>query len=309
MADFDTPFGNAASRRFPSDAEHATGFACGPLDITLFNGLFYRLEAEIGSVLSYAGVTQSDADMTQLRQAIITIIEGITGLGNTDGYVLLSQARARLPIFPEIVSSDYKINLSAPATGTVRVPAGVTFMHRGIYPFVTVETNLSTSASKTYHVRWDAATNAIALKDLSNGTYNPGAAAETAVLFDSTYDDMLIARVVTNASNVATITSLANAHSIAMTTEVRDARGAYTGNATPTAGWQDGVMPSAISNYNTVTLNWARKPHVAMTAMGDFITNTSAQEWNVGIRALSRYQVAVWTQGDADGNMGAEIWL
>src|SRR5690606_7581460 len=48
------------------------------------------------------------------------------------------------------------------------------------------------------------------LKYLLDGAYNPTTLAETDPVFDSTFDDMLVARIVTNASNVATITSLAN---------------------------------------------------------------------------------------------------
>jgi len=123
--------------------------------------------------------------------------------------LLMSQAMARLPIYPEIVSTDGRINLTAPVTGTVRVPGGVNLLHRGINLVTTAETDFNTIASRTYHLRWNP-TDGFVLKYLLDGVYNPTTLAETDPTFDSTFDDMLVARIITNASNVATITSLAN---------------------------------------------------------------------------------------------------
>ena len=70
MADFATPFASQAGRRTPTADEKVNGFPCGPADQTLFNGLFHRLESEIGNVISYAGLTGSDADYAQLRSRL-----------------------------------------------------------------------------------------------------------------------------------------------------------------------------------------------------------------------------------------------
>ena len=59
-----------------------------------------------------------------------------------------------------------------------------------------------------------------ALKDLGDVAYNPAALAEDNPAFDSTYDDMLVARIVTDASNVATITNLANKDALAFAAPV-----------------------------------------------------------------------------------------
>lgn len=209
MANFLIPFGRDSEKRLPSLDERQNGFPCGPADQRLFNGLFNRIESEIGEVIDFAGLTGDDADLTQLRQAIEAMIAAATGGGDTSQFLLVSQARARLPIWPEIVSDDNKMNVSSPASGTIRIPGGVDFWHRGIYKITTAQTDFATTASKTYHVRWNA-TSGYVRKDLADVAYNPTAAAETAAIFDSTYDDMLIARVVTNSSNVPTITNLAN---------------------------------------------------------------------------------------------------
>lgn len=215
MADVNVPFASNAGRRSPTADEKLNGFPCGPADQFLFNGLFYRLEAELRAVIVEAGLTPTDTNMGQVRDAIKLLIDSATGGGETESYVLLSQAAARLPIFPEIISADGRINITSPASGSVRIPGGVDFMHRGISPYTTVETDFATQPSKTYHVRWNP-TDGYSLQDLTNVGYNPSALAEANAVFDTGYDDMLMARVVTNSSNVATITTLANKHDLAL---------------------------------------------------------------------------------------------
>lgn len=170
---------------------------------------FEHPQRELVHLIEHSGQTPDAADLQQVRKAIDILIAAATGGGDTSQFVTFAQARGRLPIFPEIVSADGRINVTSPAAGTVRVPSGVQFMHRGIYPVTTAETDFATVASKTYHLRWNP-TDGLALKDLADAGYNPSVLAEGNIGFDSTYDDMLIARVVTNSSNVATITNLAN---------------------------------------------------------------------------------------------------
>lgn len=209
MANFEVPFSNTGPRRSPTADEKANGFPCGAADQTLFNGMFHRLEAELGNLISFAGLTPTDADFTQVRKAVEALISAATGGGATADYVLLSQVMSRMPLFPEVQSTDGRINLTAPATGTVRVPGGVNILHRGLNLVTTVQTDFATVVSRTYHVRWNP-TDGLSLKWLGDAGYNPGGLAEDNVAFDSTFDDMLIARVVTNSSNIATFTLLAN---------------------------------------------------------------------------------------------------
>lgn len=213
MADFSIPFASNGSIRYPSSSELDTGIPCGPVDRSLLNALFLQFSSEIGEVIDYAGITpQTNTRHTLLREAIEALIAAATG-GSGD-YVLMAQARARLPIFPETLTSDGKIVITSPSTGTVRVPGGSDFLHRGIYSVTTAETDFATTASKTYHLRWNP-TDGFSLEDLSDSGYNPSTLAETDASFDSVYDDMLVARVVTNSSNVATITNLVNFNRLA----------------------------------------------------------------------------------------------
>lgn len=209
MANWAVPFANDGDKRLPDPTEKALGFGCGAADQTLFNMLFHRIEAELGDLVQFAGIAGSDADNTTVRQAVLALIEAATGGGDPSTYLLMSQARGRLPIFPEVQTSDGRIIVTAPATGSVRIPGGVTFMHRGIFPVTTTQTDFATTASQTYHLRWDP-TNGYRLLNLANVAYNPSGDPEDAERFDSTYDDILFARIVTNSSNVADITNLSN---------------------------------------------------------------------------------------------------
>lgn len=288
MADLTTPFADTGEIRLPTATEKSLGFPCGPADRKLMGGLFNRLESEIGEVIDYAGLVGSDADFTQLRQAILVIIEAATGAGEVESYIKLSQAAARLPIFPEIVSVDGLIGLTAPVTGTIRVPAGVGLMHRGIAPYTTVETDLVTTASKIYHVRWNPV-DGFTIKDLADLAYNPTALQEGNRAFDSTFDDMLVARVITNAGNIATITPLANKPTLF--TEGEGSQGILGDEA-------GGTLPTDVVNFNTHTLNWSRRPRCSLRALNDFNNNsgTASSIMNHGVWPIDRYAVKTWAQ-------------
>lgn len=246
MADFSIPFGRDSERRLPSSTERTEGFPCGPASQPLFNGLLHRVESEIGEVISFFGITPSDDRYTQLREAIESGIAAATGTADTSQYLLVSQARTRLPIFPEIVSADGKINVSSPAAGIIRVPGNIQFMHRGIFPVTTSETDFNTDISKTYHLRWNP-TDGLSLNDLASSTYNPNSLSEDNIAFDSDYDDMLVSRVVTNSSNVATITNLVNFDRIW-----------FNGVMTAT-NWTNPGTNTAQASFHQ-NLNWSRTP-------------------------------------------------
>ena len=252
-------------------------------------------QREIVKVIEAAGLIPTNTDPTQLLQAIGGLISPATGGGGDANFVLMTQARSRLPIYPEALTADGKLPVTAPATGTVRLTAGYSFLHRGLYPVTTVETDFSTTASKTYHLRWLKDTG-FALKDVADSGYNSGGLAETDAAFDSKYDDMLIARVVTNAGNGATILSLVNKHDVRLRGAELNAKGALTGY-----GFEDNVAPSAISQYTTVAVNLARTPDVMLSAANDVnIKDSVGDQVSFGARALSRYSLAVWGQGDID---------
>ncbi|KGF71150.1 hypothetical protein LL06_00685 [Hoeflea sp. BAL378] len=242
-------------------------------------------QREIDHVIEFFGpAAPSNTDLQQLRKAIEAAIAAATGGGDTSQFLLVSQARARLPIFPEILSADGKMIVTSPAAGTVQVPTSVNFQHRGIYPvstssYIEDDRTFTTLSNKTYHLRWNP-TDGFLLKDLADGSYNPAGLAETDTLFDSTYDDMLVARVATNASNIATITNLVNSNRLIVSAVKSGAASAL-----------DPLWASSFTGSET--LNWSRTPvatfhgHVSTTATGNY----GALEFsnNISARAVTRY--------------------
>lgn len=209
MANFATPFASTGPRRTPNLDEKANGFPCGGADQLLFNGMFHRIEAELGALISFAGLTASDADLTQVLQAVQALIDGATGGGDPDQFLLINQAVSRLPIFPSVNTGDGRLGVNTPANGIVRIPGGLNFLHRGIKPYTTAQTDFNTVSNRTYHLRWNP-TDGFQLKNVGDNAYNPDGLPEANPAFDSKFDDMLVARVITNSTNVPTITNLAN---------------------------------------------------------------------------------------------------
>lgn len=228
MAKFNPPWASVGGvARSPTVDEQNDGFSCGAADLTLFNRKLQGYDAELAAILDEGGITGTEADDTGVLQAIQAMIAAATGGGDTSQFVLFSQAQARLPIFPEVTTNNGVIAVTDLGAGNIRIPASATILHRGIRTYTTVQTDFATDPSKTYHLRWNP-TDGFSLKDLASGTYNPTTAAETNVTFDSAYDDALISRIVTNSSNVPTITNLTNKARVLM--EISDA-GVMTTNA------------------------------------------------------------------------------
>lgn len=193
-------------------------------------------QREIIAVIADAGLTPSEGDLTQLLQAINIKIERL---------------RVNLPIFPQVENSTGKLTVTAISPGLIRIPAGQEFTIRGGKLVTTEVTDLVTVPNRTYHLRWNAAwtaSNGFELKSLADVTYNASGLAADEILpaFDSSYDEPLFARVVTDGSNVATITPLVNKADLA--SELKISLG----------------LPSALA-WTTLassgaTLDWSRKP-------------------------------------------------
>lgn len=199
-------------------------------------------QREIVHCIEQMGLTPDGADLTQLWQAIELKVESV---------------RVNLPIYPNVLTSDGKIPVTAFAPGTIRIPASVEFVMRGGQKVTTIQTDRSTAINTTYHLRWNA-TDGFILKSLSDTAYNPGGVIgnESLPAFDSIYDDMLVAKVVTNGSNAATITNLVN--KAELDTEVRISK------ALPSAlNW----APLATSG---ATLDWSRKPKFGQPVWQEF---------------------------------------
>ena len=208
---------------------------------------------EILAVIEAAGLTPNNSDLTQLLQAINLLVALGGGGGGAAPSFLLN------PIFPHVTVNGGLISVAA-SNGQVQIAAGQTFVHRGGVLYNTTDTLLAdrtktTVPSKTYHLRWrhNGGAPLFILLDLADVAYNPGLLPETHANFDTAFDDMLIARVDTDAANMPTVTALLNRHSLART-EI------LTG-ASPSLSGQNGA------NFRfQSTLNWARSPATYIVA-------------------------------------------
>jgi|GEM_PF-3917643 len=200
-----------------------------------------------------------------IKSLLCQLIYDATLNGGVGAFMLKPWASARgpgLPIHPEITATSNILTFTS-GTGTMTINTGLGWRHRGwgLFNSTALDSGartFATLANKTYHLRWHApgtgdATPAatypsgrFVLEDLADVGYNPSALAETDATFDTTFDDMLVARVVTNGSNALTITALAN-KALLSATYVRS--GSATNYATRSS------VPKL-----TGTINWARSP-------------------------------------------------
>ncbi|PDT05693.1 hypothetical protein CO666_03560 [Rhizobium chutanense] len=257
------------------------------------------IQEEIMKVCAMAGLSPSEADWTQLYQAIgimmdalfadveaafpyATTAEAIAGallnkiINPKTLADVLAVKLAAGPLDPAVVTylNVYPTILAANNKATVTPSAGqvvVTPFQWVWRQFKTLDLaalnlaarTFATAASKTYHLRlaYDVNTGVqtLSLKDLSSAGYNPSALAEGNVAFDTGYDDMIIALVTTSAGNVPTVKPLKNASRLTASAQ----RTTYVINANASIGWV----------YDAITLDWARQPTINLDTTNANVTS------------------------------------
>lgn len=247
-------------------------------------------QREILAVIQAAGLTPDSADLTQLLQAIQVLAAGAGGTPVSFAYNA---------VYPEIISNGGVASIASSA-GQVVLAAGQQWIWRGGLLFnsstlTAPQRTLPTVASKTYHMRWryNAGAPTLALYDLADVAYNPGAVADTDPQFDTSYDDMLFARVATSASNVPTVTALFNRNRLAQ--EI------FNTGPTTSAGIDPVGVPSRVAS---LTWNWARRPLLSVyptsiqtqgaTAPGGFSgTEGHDHDFSINPVSVSRYGATI----------------
>lgn len=232
---------------------------------------------EILAVIEAAGLTPTNSDLTQLLQAINALIALGGGGGGGGDPVDFSLN----PVFPHVTVGGGIMSVSS-SSGQVQLAAGQTFVHRGGVLYNTTDISSgdrtkTTLASKTYHLRWryNGGMPALVLADLADSGYNPAALAETNAAFDSTYDDMLIARVVTDVVNTPTVTALKNLARLAHSEILGGTSGQLVGS-------------NGSSWLFAKTLNWGRTPDQRMMAVAKVIGTNNDRDRNIFASSLSR---------------------
>lgn len=264
-----------------------TAVAAGDLfKVKLANDLTGASQITING-LAAISLVRRDGAPTHFRDAVAGEIVLLESDGTNLQIVNAAMTRHNLvPMFPEVMTSNFQMTVT-PTAGQVALSAGQAFMWRGTTYISTSNFAggallFATAASKTFHLRWYAPGVGRAapattypfgrfyLEDLSDAaSYNPGSLAETNTTFDTAYDSMLIAKVVTDVSNNPTVTPLANKAFLTAYAELIGDGTAYWISTGVTAG----------VDY-AVTLNWSRTPTTR---------SLSAYLYNATVGTTNRY--------------------
>lgn len=246
--------------------------------------------------------------------------------------ITTQQLAVAQPIYPEINAASGTFSLPS-APGQVTIGTAQTWQWRGLKTFSTASflaglLTFATQASKTYHLIWDASGTGLATpaSTYPNGLFslidrtaaNP---VETDPVYDSTYDRMLIGRVVTDGSNNPTVTPLINRQFLAASFQesVTGAAPYYSGPGTgvyplPTASprilfdCRPSVGDGCGRAASLFTTNWARTPRIS-PAFGfvGWQTKSAASQvqytyqeggQNVSSKVVTRYNTLINYQTD-----------
>lgn len=217
------------------------------------------------------------------------------------------------PIYPEIETNGGLPTFTV-GTGSIAVDGGITWIHRALNRYASSDISspnrtFATSQNKTYHLRWYAPGHANApavtypngrfmLRDLADSaSYNPGGAAENDPSFDTTFDDMLLAKVTTNGSNALTVTALYNKAFLIGNSLYGETNSSYhdVGN--------DAALDNAGVGGGWVR-NWSRKGESSMANVVDITSYQSGfTEMNFGVYTRDRYVTRIFGETQsATGN-------
>ncbi|WP_235202582.1 phage tail-collar fiber domain-containing protein [Vibrio sp. B183] len=198
----------------------------------------------------------------------------------SDWVELSHSGNLKLPIYPEIKTDGNVVGLKLTGTELTVYNNPVYFYGWQLHRINPTGTKFTLDLSKTYHLRFSIQSG-LKLKDVTDATYNPSSKAETDASFDSTYDDMLLAKI-----EAGTLVPLINKPVL------------YAGNQ------MKGENNNPTHPARIFTFNWARTPIQAeglllginghsLAAFEDW--NNSAREgltgFDVMLVALDRYKV------------------
>lgn len=296
------------------------------------------VQEEIMKVCAMAGLSPSEADWTQLYQAIgilddavfadvvaafpyASTAEAIAGLllnKIINPKTLADVFAARLAsytgpvdadtityltVFPTILTANSAAAITSSAGQVVVTPfkwVWRQFKQLDLNSLNLAARTFATAASKIYHLRlsYDVGTGvqSLSLKDVSNAGYNPSALAEGAAAFDTTYDDMILARVTTNAGNVPTVVPLKNASRLNASAQ----RTSPVMSPDPAIGFV----------IDPITFNWGRGPaQIALEQTTANVTIDADSLQSISAGTPTRYGINYLVGGTSTGSPGYYMTL
>ncbi|MEM5529547.1 tail fiber protein [Gammaproteobacteria bacterium AS21] len=170
-----------------------------------------------------------------------------------------------LPIFPEIINNDKKLLISL-SVGKLTIAENQVIRFRGWRDINTDNlSNLSFTLdlAKTYHLRFDI-DNELSLNDIESSDYNPDSLSESDRSFDTTYDNVLLAKI----SNGVVTTLINQSEPFSLTYDGLP----NSADATPTGNDYVGSFE--------LPLNWSRSPISDSVEIKGHLAANGTHSWN-----------------------------
>lgn len=267
---YNPPFGGAANDPYV-DGNVASGIKGSRVP----GAALEAPQREIAHVIDYLlgdgtfGDAQDENDSEQLRKAIASIFTGNK-------------------VFPEIETATNVLAITDNTNGTISIDAAQSWMWRGAIlisssDFSSGDRTLSHAASKTYHLRWNASGtgNATPAATYPRGRFEivdmtAASPVETDTSYDSTYDRMVIAKIVTDGANTPTITLLKN--KAVMVIDLN-----FSSSALVASG-----ANGATATFYPVW-NFARTPTIQPSMWHMAIASNADADWYCIVSATTRY--------------------
>ncbi len=213
-----------------------------------------------------------------------------------------------MPFYPEIITPTHTLALMVSAN-TVKIQEGQALLWRGVWKIQTEDyldeqRTFLLEPSKIYHLRWQPQAG-FCLKNLSDPAYNPYFFAEVHAYFDSRYDDLLIARMITDQNAQPMITLLKNKSHLS------------THWTTQSIEWWNGVVGNSVyfsyPPMASLSLNWGRTPLAHLWGISGFNLGSTyhvygnSQLHAFGVRA-DRYEVRLYCAMQQVKTSDRTIW-
>lgn len=206
----------------------------------------------------------------------------------------------KIPYYPEILTLSAVLAITTNDDNTIRIDPEQFFVWRGVWKINTSDYN---EISRTFllipnaifHLRWNAKEGFV-VKNLQDVNYNSGGLTEHDASFDTTHDDMLIARVATDGNATPTITLLKNRHSLRTT---------WHSEAIPCwVGLQKNQHYRDTPEQASHMLNWSRSPMTYFLGVSGFNLGSQSRTAPASNRhgfgtAATRYAVSLYNAVEA----------
>lgn len=208
-------------------------------------------QRELVNLIQGLGTKLNPNDDSQLSQRLreLTPLRHLGAIANHHGLAGFNH-------YPHIASQSQHLEIIQHDAWKIEIAPGQTFNWRGVWridtdAFSTLERSFELAPNSTYHLRWRS-TDSFLLLHLQDAAYNPQDLKESNPSFDTTFDDMLIARISSDEQGITEIVTLRNSQHLL--TQFSSKQSSLIEQSATGALFSD-VKPVA-----SLALQWARTP-------------------------------------------------